>query len=189
MDLHDFDAVSLYFDEPCTPEVAALLDQAAGGYTAGDCELPLLRAHLLAPGQLSVLVGLYRFYFYQHRHADADLIATRAMSAAAQRLALPDAWWDVREPLLADAALRSIGLLRFWLMALKARAVLALRAGHLIVGRRMLEKLIELDECDRLGVRSLLELVAASGEGCPESTFPPPVIPAAADCRPSRREP
>lgn len=160
MDLHDFDSVSLYFDEPCSPEVSALLDEASGGYADGSCELPLLRAHLLAPEQLVVLVGLYRFYFYQHRHADADLIAQRAMSVTARRLLLPERWTEVDPLGLADAAGCSMGLLRFWLMALKARAVLALRAGHLIVGKRMLEKLKELDDCDRLGIRPLLDAVA-----------------------------
>lgn len=160
MDLHEFDDTSQYFDDACAPEVAALLDEAANGYASGNCELPLLRAHLIAPEQLSVLVGLYRFYFYQHRHADADLIAQRAMNAAARRLALPEHWFEVGEPLIADAAMRSMGLLRFWLMALKARALLALRAGHVIVGQRMLTKLRELDELDRLGVAPLLKVVS-----------------------------
>jgi hypothetical protein len=52
-----------------------------------------------------------------------------------------------------------MGLARFWLMALKARAILALREYRLDTARAMLNKLQELDECDRLGVKPLLAVL------------------------------
>ncbi|MCB1887995.1 MAG: hypothetical protein KDH20_10355 [Rhodocyclaceae bacterium] len=159
MDLHDFDSASLYFDEPCPETVEALMVEAAEGYEDGSGELPLLKAHFLAPGQLTVLVGLYRFYFYKHRLADADCVAARAMATSGERLGLPEDWSDADEIALACAASRSIGLLRFWLLALKARAILALREGHLDKGRQMLDKLTELDQHDRLGVRPLIDVL------------------------------
>ncbi|MCB1907605.1 MAG: hypothetical protein KDH15_09570 [Rhodocyclaceae bacterium] len=159
MDLHDFDSVSLYFDDACPPEVDALLDTAAQGCVDGEGELPLLQAHLHAPEQLVVLVGLYRYYFYRHRLAEADVVAQRAMQVSGRRLGLPDDWQRMDQIALADAASRSIGLLRFWLLALKARAILALRDGRIPAGRQMLEKLVTLDQHDRLGASALLAVI------------------------------
>lgn len=159
MDLHDFDSTALYFDEPCLPEVAGLMNEAAAAYAEDGAELPLLRAYFMSPEQLLVLVGMYRYYFYRHRHSDADLVAVRAMSVAGRRLGLPEDWTQVDQLALACAASRSIGLLRFWLLALKARAVLALRDGRLGGGREMLVKLLELDQHDRLGVQPLLDVL------------------------------
>ena len=162
MDLHDFDAISLYFDDDCPPAVAALLDTAARACVEGEGELPLLQAYLCAPEQLAVLVGLYRFYFYKHRLPEADLVARRAMSVSGRRLDLPDDWQQMDPIPLAAAASRSMGLLRFWLLALKARAVLALREGRTGEGTRMLEKLACLDQQDRLGASSLLALIGSA---------------------------
>ena len=55
-----------------------------------------------------------------------------------------------------------MGLLRFWLLALKARAVLALREGRTVVGQQMLEKLAILDQHDRLGASALLTVVGCA---------------------------
>ena len=60
----------LYFDEPCPPRVAAQIDAAAHDYGQPVAEQRLLYAYFLAPEQLSVLVALYRYYFYQHRLED-----------------------------------------------------------------------------------------------------------------------
>ena len=163
MDLHDFDSVSLYFDDACPPEVLGLLDMAARSCIEGEGELPLLQAYLHAPEQLVVLVGLYRYYFYKHRLAEADLVARRAMAVSGRRLGLPDDWQQMDQIALADAASRSMGLLRFWLLALKARAVLALREGRTVVGQQMLEKLAILDQHDRLGASALLTVVGCAG--------------------------
>lgn len=159
MDLHDFDTTSLYFDDPCPPQVDALLAAAAEAYASGEGELPLLQAYFLAPDQLMVLVGLYRYYFYQHRLADADVVAQRAMAVAGERLGFP-ADWRYLDTLGLGAGIRqSMGLARFWLMSLKARAVLALRDGRLDQAGAMLGKLRELDEMDRLGVKPLIDVL------------------------------
>ena len=55
----------IYFDEPCPPRVAAQIDAAAHDYGPPVAEQRLLYAYFLAPEQLSVLVALYRYYFYQ----------------------------------------------------------------------------------------------------------------------------
>ena len=76
MDLLDFSDCKLYFEEPMPAEAERLIAQAASEYGEPGAEMALLRAHLLAPENLSVLVGLYRYYFYQHRLDDALVVGS-----------------------------------------------------------------------------------------------------------------
>ena len=80
MDLLDFNDCKLYFEDPLPAAAEALLALAAREYGEPSAELALLRAHLLAPDNLTVLVGLYRYYFYQHRLEDALQVAERALA-------------------------------------------------------------------------------------------------------------
>ena len=59
-DLLELGEGGLYFDEPCLPEVEALIAQAANHYGQAAAEPCLLRAYFLAPEQLSVRLGLAR---------------------------------------------------------------------------------------------------------------------------------
>ena len=158
MDLMDFDQAALYFDDPIAPEVERLIAAAGAGYGSDESEGLLLRAYFLAPSQLVVLVALYRYYFYQHRLADALLVADRTLETAAARLNLPARWQQLHPDQLGHAAMRSIGLLRFYLMVLKAAGYINLRLGRAAAGEAMLEKLIALDSHDRLGGRILLNV-------------------------------
>ncbi len=166
MDLMDFDQATLYFDDPLSPQVERLLLEAGAHYAEGErqSEYLLLRAWFLAPEQLVVLVGLYRYYFYQHRLQDALIVAERALAVAGRRLGLPAAWRDLHPEHVGHAVLRSMGLLRFHLMVLKAAGYLQLRLGHTAEGIAMLEKLVELDSHDRLGGKALLEVIRAEQE-------------------------
>jgi hypothetical protein len=156
MDLLDFDPEPLYFDDPLTPEVDGLLRAAADGYAEDQAEAHLLRAYFLAPQQLTVLVALYRYFYYRHCLAEARLTAQRAMAEAAQRLGFPLDWRELTALQLGVGVQRSMGLVRFYLMALKAHAYLDLRASELGEGCAKLEKLVALDPLDRLGGRVLL---------------------------------
>lgn len=156
MDLMDFDQAALYFDDPISPEVERLIAEAGAGYGSDETESLLLRAYFLAPGQLVVLVALYRYYFYQHRLDDALVVADRTLAVAGARLNFPDTWQQLHPQHLGYAAMRSIGLLRFYLMVLKAAGYL--RLGREAAGEAMLEKLIEMDSHDRLGGKSLLDV-------------------------------
>ncbi len=159
MDLLDFADDTLYFEEPLATEAAALLVQAANAYGEPSAELSLLRAHLLAPDSLTVLVGIYRYYFYQHRLEDALQVAELAMQLSGRRLGLP-AWERIDETRLAAAA-SSFGMLRFYLLALKAASVVLLRLGRIADSRQRLCKLAALDSRDQLGAGKLLEVVDA----------------------------
>lgn len=159
MDLLDFSDCKLYFEDPLPAAAESLLTQAARSYGEPDAELALLRAHLLAPDNLTVLVGLYRYYFYQHRLADALQVAERAMALSGRQLGLPADWAQISEAQLGSAAASSFGLLRFYLLALKAVSVVLLRQGEIDASRARLIKLATLDSRDQLGAGKLLEVV------------------------------
>lgn len=156
MDLLDIGTEALYFEEPGDAEANALISEASRLYGKAGAEFRLLRAYFKAPAQLTVLVALYRFYYYQHRWDDALLIAERA-----ERLGLLVEWRALRPAHLGLATLKSMGCLRFYLLTLKATAYLHLRLGRVELGAAMLLKLTELDPHDRLGVKPLLKVARA----------------------------
>ncbi len=164
MDLMQFDQTTLYFDDPLAPEIEGLLREAGDCYGESAAEGLLLRAYFLAPEQLMVLVALYRYYFYQHRLEDALKVADRALDVAGRRLDLPAQWRHLHPEHVGHAVLRSMGLLRFYLMVLKAAGYIQLRLGNASDGQAMLEKLGELDSHDRLGGKALLNVVLAERE-------------------------
>ena len=159
MDLLDFSDCKLYFEDDLPAEAERLIAQAAAEYGEPAAELSLLRAHLLAPENLSVLVGLYRYYFYQHRLDDALVVAERAMQLSGRHLGLPPTGTCSTKPGSASAAANSFGLLRFYLLALKAASVVLLRLGRIAESRARLIKLAALDSRDQLGAGKLLEVV------------------------------
>jgi hypothetical protein len=162
MDLMDFDQTQLYFDDPIGADVDRLLHDAGARYGEDEAEMLLLRAYLRAPEALVTLVALYRFYFYQHRLEDALSVAERALAVAGRRLGLPSEWRQLHPEHIGHAVLRSMGLLRFYLMVLKAAGYVELRLGHSEAGQARLRKLTELDSHDRLGGRALLDLARES---------------------------
>lgn len=159
MDLLHFEPQDLYFDGPTDPEVERLLAQASAGYADGRSEPPLLQALARAPSSLLVMVALYRFYYYQHRLPDALSIARLTLETTSRQLGIPQEWNDLDETHIGRAALNSMTLLRFHLLALKAAAYLLLRMGEEDEGKQLLRKLSELDSHNRLGARQLLHAV------------------------------
>ncbi len=175
MDLLDFSDCKLYFEDDLPAEAERLIAQAASEYGEPAAEFSLLRAHLLAPENLSVLVGLYRYYFYQHRLADALVVAERAMQLSGRHLGLPPDWNLLDETRLGSAAANSFGLLRFYLLALKAASVVLLRLGQIADSRARLVKLASLDSRDQLGAGKLLEVVDEF-QGSANDTAPRPEL-------------
>jgi small-conductance mechanosensitive channel len=158
MDLIDCDQTALYFDDPLAPKVEDLIAIASECYGEAQAEFYLLRAYFLAPEQLTVLVALYRYYFYQHRLEDAHLVATRTLAAASQRLGFTTDWQHLQPTEIEQIKPHAVGLLRFYLLALKASAYLHLRLGNHHAGHTQLEKLVQLDCHDQLGGQALLKL-------------------------------
>ncbi len=161
MDLLDFSDCQLYFEEPMPVAAERLITQAASEYGQESAELALLRAHLLSPDNLTILVGLYRYYFFQHRLEEALMVAERAMQLSGHRLELPADWRRLDEIRLGVAAANSFGMLRFYLLALKAASVVLLRLGRIPASRERLCKLAALDSRDQFGAARLLEVIDA----------------------------
>lgn len=158
MDLLDFKDCTLYFEAPL-PAAAERLMQLAATSADGAAESALLDAQALAPEHLTVLVGLYRFYFYRHRLDEALCVAERALALTGNELGLPPDWRELDEILLGRAATTSFGLLRFHLFTLKAICVVLLRLGRVDAAHARLEKLAALDRHDRFGAARLIGVV------------------------------
>lgn len=158
MDLQDFEAEDLYFNNPIDPEVAGLLDEAASLYPEPETETLLLRAYFLAPQDLNVLVALYRYFYYQHRLPDALIVAQKAISVSGKRLSLPEDWRHLTRLHLGQGVLVSMTLTRFYLMAHKGAGYLEMRLGELADAVGRLQTLVDIDTNDRLGVKALLVL-------------------------------
>lgn len=161
MDLFDFAGTeqdNLYFEEDLTDTVKQLLATAANQYADDDesAELFLLRAFFLAPRSLSVLVALYRYYYYQHRYAEVLTTAEHALIVSGDSLGLPRDW-RVLQP--QDFGKHSMSLVRFYLLALKGMAYVKLRLDELDEGEQILDKILLLDPEDRLGASVLKQVL------------------------------
>lgn len=159
MDLLDFEAQDLYFEREDSQEVRDLIKFAAELYSSGEAELPLLRAYLLAPESLNVLVALNRFYYYQHRLAEALLISEKALTLIRCGIGFPDDWRQVEMPHISEAPKDLLTKIRLYLFTLKSIGFLNMRMENLALSRSIFEKLVALDAKDRIGAKGLLELV------------------------------
>ena len=164
MDLQDFEGQDMYFDMPMPEEVETLINEAADCYGSGGAEAKLLKAYLLAPHNLSLLVAMYRFYYYQHRWSDALYIADQAMLVSGKMLEMTMHWRLLKPDHLGGPALRSMGLLRFYFLALKGAGYLCLRMEDREGAVERLQKVVELDPQDRLGAKMLLNMAIYGSE-------------------------
>ena len=158
MDLLDFNGEPMYFDEPVTPEVGRLLAYAAEHYGDPVAEHSLLRAYFLEPEHLTVVVALYRYFYYRRCYREALMTAERAIGLAAARLDLPRRWQDLSESDLGGSVLVSMSLTRFLLLALKGAGYLLLRLGEPVAALERFDKIAEIDTSDRLGIKELRAL-------------------------------
>jgi tetratricopeptide (TPR) repeat protein len=158
MDLLDFSGEEMYFDEPLGPEVEALIQQASERYGEAEAEHSLLRAYFLEPEHLTVLVALYRYFYYRHQYAEALLVADRAIRVAALRLGLTPEWRMLAKKELGGAVMQSMALTRFLLLALKGSGYLLMRLGNAGAALERFEQVAAMDSSDRLGVTELLAI-------------------------------
>lgn len=158
MDLIDFDAQPLYFDEALPDGVLELIEAAGAHYGEPEAEALLARAHAAAPTHLLVQVARYRYFFYSHRLAEAEQVVWQAIDIAAERLRLPACGHGITLVEFGSAVTTSMTLTRFYLSAVKAAAYLRMRAGDLALAITLLEGIVALDPADRLGAGSLLKI-------------------------------
>ena len=159
MDLLDFEAQGLYFENEDTPEVENMIAIASENYASGEAELPLLRAYFLAPNSLNVLVALNRFYYYQHRLDDALAATLKALAVIRPLIDFPEDWRELQPHHLSDTPANLLTQVRLYLFTLKAIGFLNMRLELLDVSKSIFEKLVYLDGKDRIGAKGLLELV------------------------------
>lgn len=159
MDLLQFDAKDLYFDQEDSLEVRNLIQFASELYGSGQAELPLLKAYLRAPESLNVLVALNRFYYYQHRLSEALLIAEKALVLIRRDIGFPEDWRDLQSQHIRQAPEELLTRIRLYLFTLKSIGFLHMRLMNLPLSRGIFEKLVALDDKDRIGAKGLLDLV------------------------------
>ncbi len=159
MDLLEFEAGDLYFEQVDSLEVQNLIKDAAELYGSGEAELPLLQAYLRAPESLNVLVALNRFYYYQHRLTEALMISEKALNLIRQNIDFPNDWQQLERTHITEAPKESLTRIRLYLFTLKSIGFLNMRLENLALSRGIFEKLIALDEKDRIGVKGLLEVL------------------------------
>lgn len=159
MDLLQFDAQDLYFEQEDSPEVQALIQLAAQCYGQGEAELPLLQAYLRAPESLNVLVALNRFYYYQHRLQEALLISEKALALIRPEIGFPQDWRQLHLQHITAASPERLTRVRLYLFTLKSVGFLHMRLERLSLSREIFTRLVALDEKDRIGAKGLLELV------------------------------
>lgn len=157
MDLLDFEAEGLYFEQADVAGVKELIAQAAEDYSNGDAEFPLLRAYFLAPESLNVLVALNRFYYYQHRLEDALLSTYKALAVIRASIDFPENWQDLQQQHIDNAA--NLTQVRLYLFTLKAVGFLNMRLHRLELSQQIFEKLVSLDSKNRIGAQALLDLL------------------------------
>jgi hypothetical protein len=162
MDLLQFDARDLYFETEESEDVQKLIRSASELYGSGAAELPLLQAYLRAPESLNVLVALNRFYYYQHRLAEALLIAEKALFLIRRDLDFPEDWRQLEMKHISEAPKELLTRIRLYLFTLKSIGFLHLRMKNLALSRGIFERLVMLDDKDRIGAKALLELVERS---------------------------
>lgn len=156
MDLHDFEGQELYFDENIPPEVDLLINSASENYGTPDAEANLMQAFFLAPDNLSVLVALYRYYYYQHQYEKAIIVADHALKFSGRRIDFPESWKNLTISHVGAGAIKSMGMVRFYLLSLKAAGYLNLRLNNFVLAEEMLSKVVELDASNRLRAVELL---------------------------------
>ena len=146
------------------PEAAEQhLRLAAASYRDDDVsEAHLWQAKAAAPDHPAVLIGLYRFYFYKNRLAEALSVARACLEKAAKDNGVALDWRDVKP---TDAAFGDFGAIlpRFYLFTLKGYAYLNMRLGHVEEGRAAIAKLLELDPSDKIGAKVLLGVLDRMG--------------------------
>lgn len=145
------------------PEAQDRLVQAGLCYQSDDiAEGHLREAEALAPGHAAVLIGLYRFYFYKGRLAEALEVARTCLIKAGRENNFATDWRLVSP---GDGAFDRYDdmLPRFFMFSLKGYAYLQMRLGELEEGRRAVEKLLELDPGDKIGARVLLGVIERAG--------------------------
>lgn len=158
MDFLDFEKHELYFDEDLSENDERLLKQSADLYPSKEAESILLELQSRLSSNLTIIVALYRFYYYQHRYQDALYITAKALNVSARKMGLAVDWKDLTEGHMGQSVFVSMGLIRFYMLSLKASAYLLMRIGNVDEAYQRLKKIVELDPADQFGAAFLYKM-------------------------------
>lgn len=140
----------------------ALADACLARSHADVAESAVRSALALAPGDLDVRVAAYRFYFYNHRLAEAAQHAAEIIMLAARRLNIAIDWREVRPD---DTGFDETDAVpSIYLQSVLAWGYCMVRIGEEAEGRLALAKVVELDARDRFGARRLVAIVDRGAE-------------------------
>ncbi|MEA3639101.1 MAG: hypothetical protein VBE63_04070 [Lamprobacter sp.] len=172
MDLLEITDEAMYFETPLPTEVQQLIEESGQCYrsraldgssddeieltSVDSAEWGLLQAYRKAPEHLSVVVALYRYYYYRHRYVDALSMADRAIQLSCRQLGLSEDWRQLGQAEIEQASQRSMAGTRFLLLALKGAAWLLLRQAQPTAAIERLAPLRAFDHKDQLGTGELL---------------------------------
>ena len=127
------------------------------------CDDALAEAHLakaaeIAPGHRAVDLGHYKYFLYKARLPQALTCAYRMLEHASTGIGLNHSDW--RQVTRGHADFDSLNPApRFFLFTVKALGYLHVRLGSHAEGRIILEKVLELDTADQIGVRPILAVL------------------------------
>ena len=147
---------------PAPAEAEALLWRAARSWSDTDRARGwLLLADRDYGDLLPVVLGCYKFHFYKGLLREAIPYAEKAARIMGEKLGLPADFFQVR-PEDADFSGYEAAP-RFYLFAMKAVGYLHARLGETERAVAVLEKILELDRKDRLGVSRLMAVIERKG--------------------------
>ncbi len=152
----------VFADADETPGVLALLEGARRARTDPvAAESAVKDALAVAPDDFFARLAAYKFYFYNHRLAEAMPHAAFLVSLLARRLNVAGDWRDLSP---GDAAFEELEEApSLYLQALLAWGYCKARLGERAEGAQAIAKVAALDPRDRFGARRLLAVVSKSG--------------------------
>ncbi|MCG8610991.1 MAG: hypothetical protein MI864_10695 [Pseudomonadales bacterium] len=145
IELQDIQSTSAYVDGGTSYEVEELMDQAHHLEGSAMAEKPLIRAYMIEPQNLGVLLQLYHLYLQQTRVTEALEVAKRMMAAIAPQIDFPENWEMLSRIEFSNGVMTSFRLVRLYLSALTSAGSLSIKAGQEALGRAMLSKVAEFD--------------------------------------------
>jgi hypothetical protein len=150
-----------------TEDIAELLEDAMSRYTETDkAEAKLVEALRRSPKSLPVHFSLYKFYFYKKRLVDADKVVQNSLLEAAHQGGFDPDW----KSLNSSSTDWSNTPAHFYLFSLKALAFIRLRQGDETGCLAVLNKLLELDQGDKVGA-SVISDIAKGAHGYSKSSL------------------
>jgi len=149
------------------PEAAQAALTAAGAlwHSEAEAEAKVLEALALAPDALAVRIGVYKFYFYRHRLAEALPHALSCVAFATHALGLPEDWRRIGpgDAAFVGSAVTLAPLPKLLMQTLIATGYVLARLGRIAAAEEALSKVVELDPTDRLGAGRMLAVVRRGG--------------------------